>query len=225
MQYLYMLRAGQVHYKVGIAANVSSRTHGLQLHNPELIQVVVSKLVDKPYDAEQEIHEKLKAMKANGANEWFTLTPEQALEVAIAVNKYPDMDVSEQVTLNGIVRQQRILLKSLDKKLDYILNTYQKDRLPRKLEPQVKIELPIKQPEPESKPMTNTEEKDEIFDMAVKVVREEQKASTSLLQRRLRIGYGRAARIIDMMYELDYITGPDGAYPRSVILENLPNVA
>lgn len=60
-------------------------------------------------------------------------------------------------------------------------------------------------------------EVDEMYDEAVRVVVEMGKASTSTLQRRLRIGYGRAARIIDLM-ERDGIVGPaDGSKPREVL--------
>jgi S-DNA-T family DNA segregation ATPase FtsK/SpoIIIE len=58
---------------------------------------------------------------------------------------------------------------------------------------------------------------DELFDDAVKLVFEFGKASTSLLQRRLRIGYGRAAHLIDMM-ERDGLVGPaDGSKPREIL--------
>ena len=58
---------------------------------------------------------------------------------------------------------------------------------------------------------------DELFDDAVRLVFEFGKASTSLLQRRLRIGYGRAAALIDMM-ERDGLVGPaDGSKPREIL--------
>jgi len=61
------------------------------------------------------------------------------------------------------------------------------------------------------------DENDELFDDAVRLVFEFGKASTSLLQRRLRIGYGRAAHLIDMM-ERDGIVGPaDGSKPREIL--------
>jgi S-DNA-T family DNA segregation ATPase FtsK/SpoIIIE len=54
----------------------------------------------------------------------------------------------------------------------------------------------------------------------IEVVRQEQKASTSLLQRRLRLGYTRAARMIDIL-ELRGLIGPgDGAKPREVFLKD-----
>src|SRR5579859_5864562 len=58
---------------------------------------------------------------------------------------------------------------------------------------------------------------DELFEDAVRLVLEFGKASTSLLQRRLRIGYGRAAHLIDMM-ERDGIVGPaEGSKPREIL--------
>ena len=61
------------------------------------------------------------------------------------------------------------------------------------------------------------EDADPMFDDAVRLVFEFGKASTSLLQRRLRIGYGRAAHLIDMM-ERDGLVGPaDGSKPRELL--------
>ncbi len=61
------------------------------------------------------------------------------------------------------------------------------------------------------------EENDALFDDAVRLVFEFGKASTSLLQRRLRIGYGRAAHLIDLM-ERDGLVGPaDGSRPRELL--------
>jgi len=61
------------------------------------------------------------------------------------------------------------------------------------------------------------ENNDELYDDAVRLVFEFGKASTSLLQRRLRIGYGRAAHLIDMMYN-DGLVGPaDGSKPREIL--------
>jgi len=61
------------------------------------------------------------------------------------------------------------------------------------------------------------DEHDELYQDAVRLVIEFGKASTSLLQRRLRIGYGRAAHLIDLMQN-DGIVGPaDGPKPREVL--------
>jgi S-DNA-T family DNA segregation ATPase FtsK/SpoIIIE len=58
---------------------------------------------------------------------------------------------------------------------------------------------------------------DPAYPDAVRVVLEMGKASTSTLQRRLRLGYGRAARILDMMQHEGIIGPPDGSKPREVL--------
>lgn len=64
---------------------------------------------------------------------------------------------------------------------------------------------------------------DELFPQAKKLVVEAQTASVSLLQRRLRIGYTRAARLIDML-EAKGIVGPyEGSKPREVLVSSLEN--
>ena len=60
------------------------------------------------------------------------------------------------------------------------------------------------------------EEYDEMYDQAVAIITETQQASISMIQRRLRVGYNRAARMIEQM-ERDGVVGPaDGAKPREV---------
>lgn len=60
------------------------------------------------------------------------------------------------------------------------------------------------------------EETDALFQEAVRIVVESRQASTSMLQRRLRIGYTRAARLIDAMEERGFIGSQDGAKAREV---------
>jgi len=60
-------------------------------------------------------------------------------------------------------------------------------------------------------------DQDAMYEEALRVVMEMGKASTSTLQRRLRLGYGRAARILDMMYRDGIIGPPDGSKPREVL--------
>jgi S-DNA-T family DNA segregation ATPase FtsK/SpoIIIE len=60
-------------------------------------------------------------------------------------------------------------------------------------------------------------EQDPMYEDAVRVVVEMGKASTSTLQRRLRLGYGRAARILDTMQRDGIIGPPDGSKPREVL--------
>jgi S-DNA-T family DNA segregation ATPase FtsK/SpoIIIE len=60
-------------------------------------------------------------------------------------------------------------------------------------------------------------EQDPMYEEALRVIMEMGKASTSTLQRRLRLGYGRAARILDMMHRDGIIGPPDGSKPREVL--------
>jgi S-DNA-T family DNA segregation ATPase FtsK/SpoIIIE len=80
------------------------------------------------------------------------------------------------------------------------------------------LETPKEQANPEAAGEGGDDEvDDELYQEAVRVVCEMGRASTSTLQRRLRIGYGRAARLIDIM-EKDGIVGPaEGTKPREVL--------
>lgn len=66
---------------------------------------------------------------------------------------------------------------------------------------------------------------DDMYNDALKVVIQSRKASTSLLQRRLRVGYARAARIIEEMEEQGVIGPADGARPREVLISSLDELA
>jgi len=65
---------------------------------------------------------------------------------------------------------------------------------------------------------------DDMYKDAVRVVVEAGKASTSLLQRRLRIGYGRAARIIEEMEEQGIVGSASGSKPRDVLITSLDDI-
>lgn len=65
---------------------------------------------------------------------------------------------------------------------------------------------------------------DDMFRDAVRVVTESRKASTSLLQRKLRIGYSRAARIIEEMEEQGIIGPADGSRPREVLIHSMDDL-
>ncbi len=60
---------------------------------------------------------------------------------------------------------------------------------------------------------------DEIIEQALEVIRQTKRASTSSLQRRLRIGYTRAARVMDQLEERGIIGPPDGAGPREILID------
>ena len=80
------------------------------------------------------------------------------------------------------------------------------------------------EPAPEAEPVDAPENdevpavKDPKFNDAVRLVIETQKAATSLLQRRLGIGYGRAAEMLDRMEKRGYVGAPVGNKPRPVLI-------
>lgn len=63
------------------------------------------------------------------------------------------------------------------------------------------------------------EDGDELLEDAIEVVRSAGKASASLLQRRLKVGYARAARLLDIMEERGIIGPGDGAKPREILID------
>ncbi|MDI2586110.1 DNA translocase FtsK [Psychrobacillus sp. NEAU-3TGS] len=65
-----------------------------------------------------------------------------------------------------------------------------------------------------------TSEQDDLFEEACRFIVEQGSASTSLLQRKFHIGYNRAARLIDAMYECGYISEQKGSKARDVLLTN-----
>ncbi|VGO20522.1 DNA translocase FtsK [Pontiella sulfatireligans] len=68
-------------------------------------------------------------------------------------------------------------------------------------------------------PDMDSGEDDDIVEQAMEVIRQTKRASTSSLQRRLRIGYTRAARVMDLLEERGVIGPPDGAGPREILID------
>jgi len=104
-----------------------------------------------------------------------------------------------------------------DRELSRLVHYWKGIRVPQELRPEEVVQQPLwadfiaKEQE--------AAEADDLLDRAIEVVRKHQRASISLLQRRLRIGYSRAARLIDLM-EAQGIIGPEegGARGRRVLL-------
>ena len=70
------------------------------------------------------------------------------------------------------------------------------------------------------------EDSDPLFRQAAEVVIQHQQGSTSLLQRRLKVGYGRAARIVDQLHDAGIVGPPEGSTPREILvtLEELDRI-
>jgi S-DNA-T family DNA segregation ATPase FtsK/SpoIIIE len=64
-----------------------------------------------------------------------------------------------------------------------------------------------------------TDEDEELVEKCLEVIRQEKRASTSLLQRRLRLGYTRAARIVDILEQRGILGPGEGATPREILVD------
>ncbi|MFH1413480.1 MAG: DNA translocase FtsK 4TM domain-containing protein [Candidatus Omnitrophota bacterium] len=71
----------------------------------------------------------------------------------------------------------------------------------------------------QQKSSLGSQDKDELYDQAVKVIMEGNQASVSILQRRMRLGYTRAARIIDAMEQDGLIGNFEGSKPRRILVD------
>lgn len=64
-----------------------------------------------------------------------------------------------------------------------------------------------------------SEEDEELVQKCIEIMRQEKKASTSLFQRRLRLGYTRAARVVDILEQRGYVAAGEGAKPREILVD------
>ncbi|MDN7241231.1 DNA translocase FtsK [Planococcus sp. N028] len=108
---------------------------------------------------------------------------------------------SKPVRVQGAFLSDSEVEKIVDFCIEQQKAQYQEDMIPTDVE-EVKIE----------------DETDEIYDEAVQLVSEMQTASVSMLQRRFRVGYSRAARIIDQMEQRGVVGPYEGSKPRTVLV-------
>lgn len=64
-----------------------------------------------------------------------------------------------------------------------------------------------------------TDEEEELVEKCLEIIRQEKKASTSMLQRRLRLGYTRAARVVDILEQRGILGPKDGAKDREILID------
>ena len=64
-----------------------------------------------------------------------------------------------------------------------------------------------------------TDEDEELVEKCLEIIRQEKKASTSMLQRRLRLGYTRAARIVDILENRGVLGPENGAKGREILVD------
>lgn len=74
---------------------------------------------------------------------------------------------------------------------------------------------------PYSFPPEGPDGRDELFEQTVKIVSQHDRASASLIQRRLQIGFNRAARLLEQLEEAGVVGPAEGSKPREVLIKNL----
>ncbi len=84
---------------------------------------------------------------------------------------------------------------------------------------EMEIHQQLSKPTPSYGDESGIDEDEEIIQQCIEVIRSEQKASVSLLQRRLRLGYGRAARIMDELENRGIVGPSNGAEPREILID------
>lgn len=81
-------------------------------------------------------------------------------------------------------------------------------------------EMPVKRAGSNGRGGGGADDRDELFEEAVRTVCQYDRASASLLQRRLRVGYARAARMLDELQEAGVVSAGEGSKPRDVLVRN-----
>ncbi len=200
-RFVYLLKAGEDHYKVGVALDVLERIRSIQTGNPLKIELVAVVHVPEAQATEHKLHVWLAKNKSGGGTEWFKLTPMEALELVTKMTSLSiTSDISRYLTMRNIVIRQTKLEREWE---DF----------------KAKV---VKEDEPK-KPHIVDQTTDELLPEATKIVSLAGQASTSMLQRKLRIGYARAARIVDELCEAGIIGEADGARPRELLIESTPH--
>jgi S-DNA-T family DNA segregation ATPase FtsK/SpoIIIE len=108
-----------------------------------------------------------------------------------------------------------------DREIDRLVRFWKGLEVPRQARPEGLVQQPL-WPELARMPEDQEEEpEDELLEEAIELVRQEQHASTTFLQRRLRIGYVRASRLMDMLEEKGIIGPPEGTGRARKVLEEV----
>lgn len=197
-RFVYLVKAGDNHYKVGIAQDVMERIKGIQTGNPIRVELVIAVWLANAQMAEARIHKWLSRFKSDGGREWFELTSEQVVFLVMKMSSLtlPD-DVSRYMVVRSLIARQ----DKLEERMNQIEHPETKEVVaPKKPQPIVEKDAP-----------------DELLDEAAIASYQAGKASASMLQRRLRVGYARAARLLDELEKAGAIGEADGARAREVI--------
>ncbi len=107
-----------------------------------------------------------------------------------------------------------------DAEISRVVRYWKDIREPEEIRPEAMVQRPLWTDMIAKEREASQRKEDDLLERAIEVVRKRNRASISLLQRRLRIGYSRAARLIDAMEERGIIGPPEGAgRSREVLIE------
>jgi S-DNA-T family DNA segregation ATPase FtsK/SpoIIIE len=113
-----------------------------------------------------------------------------------------------------LIRAQGALIT--DHEIESVINFIAKQGKPSY---EVEIHKQLSKPVASFGDESGIDEDEEIIQQCIEVIRSEQKASVSLLQRRLRLGYGRAARIMDELENRGIVGESNGSEPREILID------
>lgn len=197
-----MLRAGQSHYKVGVTSNIKKRISALQTSNANKVELVTLRFVDDHRQHEKTLHNWLRQFRTNGGKEWFKVSPDQAVDIAIRINQLPEVELADRII--GDIKNQVV----------FILNNYADQRAKIELAKPVKLEPALEELKPNQKEIQF--ESDLLT--ALDIFKKKGKASTSMLQVNMNVGFGRASRIVNELENRGFIGPSMGASFREVRL-------
>lgn len=168
--------------------------------------------MDNAEAVEIAVHDFLISKRLDGGKEWFELTPEEVIEALIMINQNPEVSgLAEAIAARDMIAKRNTDLADINANLRKIIDHIQKQEKQLEKSKEKENELRI------ANPKNKTLDIEELIVRATKVFIEEGKASTSLLQRRLSIGYARAARVLDIMEDRGMVSHADGAHPRELL--------
>lgn len=217
MRSVYMMKASHDLYKVGIAEDVHKRLKGLQTSNGSKVHLITHARCGEASGLERNIHLMLAEYRQPGGREWFKLTPEQAIKVCIYIQQHaqPYYEENEIKDLLGDYADVHEAFVNAQKDLDNIT-----EKMGQRIQKAIG-QLHKYKPAPKViKPKLEYKNfpKVDLLKNALDVIKKEQAASTSLLQRHLRIGYGRASRLMDELERKGFVGPADGARRRVVLV-------
>ena len=210
-KYLYLFRSRDGYYKIGISSNVESRLTSIRTSNHDHVEIVLARKVKDALSLEQELHKKYAHRISRKEGEWFRLTSEEVIDICIEIN----LAEGEKPKI-----ENHLLEKTLEKFLagqEQILTLLEKQQARPELVVEKSPEQELMQSSPVTKVETRKKEDDVLVKDAIDTVSKEGRASASLLQRKLSIGYSRAARILDKLEEMGIVGPQNGSKPRAII--------